>query len=60
MIVHQVEYWAMLFNHPISIIGQILLPARAIENQIYCIGVNRINFDMAGNRYNGDSAFIDS
>jgi len=50
----------MLFNHPISIIGQILLPARAIENQIYCIGVNRINFDMAGNRYNGDSAFIDS
>lgn len=33
-----------------------LLPARAIENSSYCIGVNRIGKDGKGIEYNGDSA----
>ena len=33
-----------------------LLPARAIENSCYCIGVNRIGKDGKGIEYNGDSA----
>lgn len=36
-----------------------LLIARAIENQCYCIGVNRIGSDDEGIHYMGDSAFID-
>ena len=32
-----------------------LLAARAIENQVYCIGVNRIGEDGAGLHYTGDS-----
>ena len=35
-----------------------LLVARAIENQSYCIGVNRVGTDGAGIHYNGDSAVI--
>ena len=37
-----------------------LLLARAIENQSYVIGVNRIGTDANGNSYSGDSAIIDS
>jgi len=33
-----------------------LLPARAIENSCYCVGVNRIGKDGKGIEYQGDSA----
>lgn len=36
-----------------------LLRARAIENQCYCIGVNRIGVDGSGISYCGDTAVID-
>ena len=36
-----------------------LLVARAIENQSYVIGVNRIGTDGKGNSYSGDSMIID-
>jgi omega-amidase len=36
-----------------------LLKARAIENQSYVIGVNRVGTDGNGNYYNGSSAVID-
>jgi omega-amidase len=36
-----------------------LLVARAIENQSYVIGVNRIGTDGKGNEYSGDSMIID-
>jgi omega-amidase len=36
-----------------------LLTARAIENQAYCIGVNRVGDDGAGLNYSGGSAVID-
>jgi predicted amidohydrolase len=36
-----------------------LLKARAIENQCYTIGVNRVGTDANGHRYNGDSCVID-
>ena len=36
-----------------------LLPARAIENQSYCIGVNRVGRDGNGIDYKGESALID-
>jgi predicted amidohydrolase len=38
---------------------QSLLRARAIENQAYTIGVNRIGFDGSGLWHSGDSAIID-
>lgn len=37
-----------------------LLQARAIENQAYCIGVNRVGKDGAGLEYRGDSALTDA
>jgi predicted amidohydrolase len=36
-----------------------LLTARAIENQAYCIGVNRIGTDEKGHHYTGDSSVYD-
>jgi omega-amidase len=36
-----------------------LLQARAIENQSYCIGVNRVGKDGMGLDYSGNSAIID-
>ena len=36
-----------------------LLKARAIENQSYCIGLNRVGEDGMGLNYTGDSAVID-
>ncbi|MEY4541086.1 MAG: hypothetical protein RLZZ306_2843 [Bacteroidota bacterium] len=36
-----------------------LLQARAIENQSYCIGVNRVGEDGMGLEYSGNSAVID-
>ncbi len=38
---------------------KILLKARAIENQCYVIGVNRIGIDGNGMKYSGDSQIID-
>ena len=42
-----------------SAIWSILLQARAIENQAYCIGVNRVGIDGKLIAYDGDSALID-
>ena len=36
-----------------------LLCARAIENQVYTIGVNRIGSDASGQQYQGDSQILD-
>jgi len=36
-----------------------LLPARAIENLAYCVGVNRVGADPAGIEYAGESAAYD-
>jgi len=36
-----------------------LLIARAIENQCYVVGVNRVGKDDKGNEYSGDSCLID-
>ncbi|MFK8162125.1 MAG: amidohydrolase [Lewinella sp.] len=36
-----------------------LLKARAIENQCYVAGVNRVGTDVNGHEYNGDSCVID-
>lgn len=38
---------------------QTLLKARAIENQCYTIGVNRVGTDANGHPYSGDSCVID-
>ena len=57
------EYDLMLYvaNWPASrsFIWQTLLKARAIENQSYVIGVNRIGADSFGTPYSGDSLIID-
>ncbi|MCU0448355.1 MAG: amidohydrolase [Bernardetiaceae bacterium] len=37
----------------------VLLRARAVENQAYCVGVNRTGTDGTGKAYTGDSAIID-
>ncbi len=37
-----------------------LLTARAIENQAYVLGVNRVGLDGQGNNYNGHSKLIDA
>lgn len=36
-----------------------LLQARAIENQCYVVGVNRVGNDAKGNHYSGDSMIVD-
>jgi omega-amidase len=36
-----------------------LLQARAIENQSYVVGVNRVGDDLNGNHYTGDSMIVD-
>ncbi|MBW1959119.1 MAG: amidohydrolase [Deltaproteobacteria bacterium] len=38
---------------------KLLLQARAVENQCYVIGVNRVGTDGNGHRYSGDSSIID-
>ncbi|PKN05447.1 MAG: amidohydrolase [Deltaproteobacteria bacterium HGW-Deltaproteobacteria-9] len=38
---------------------KLLLPARAVENQSYVIGVNRVGRDGNGLAYSGDSSVID-
>jgi predicted amidohydrolase len=48
-------------NWPVSRINhwRQLLMARAIENQCYVIGVNRVGQDMNGLEYNGNSIAVD-
>ncbi len=57
------EYDLMIYvaNWPASrsYIWQTLLKARAIENQSYVIGVNRVGFDGFGTSHTGDSMIID-
>ena len=38
---------------------KLLMPARAVENQSYVIGVNRVGKDGNGHTYSGDSSIID-
>ena len=42
-----------------SQVWDVLLQARAIENQSFCIGVNRVGSDGMGLNYTGNSAVID-
>ncbi|NQU32139.1 MAG: amidohydrolase [Bacteroidetes bacterium] len=49
-----VANWPAVRSYP----WKTLLRARAIENQAYIIGVNRVGTDGQGNRYSGDSAVI--
>ncbi|MDZ7899042.1 MAG: nitrilase-related carbon-nitrogen hydrolase [Arcicella sp.] len=42
-----------------SQVWDVLLQARAIENQSYCIGVNRVGDDGMGLHYSGNSSVID-
>ncbi len=42
-----------------SQVWDVLLQARALENQCYCIGVNRVGTDGMGLNYSGNSAIID-
>jgi predicted amidohydrolase len=37
-----------------------LLPARAVENQAYVVGVNRVGIDEKGITHTGDSMVIDA
>ncbi|MCX6284900.1 MAG: amidohydrolase [Bacteroidetes bacterium] len=43
-----------------SNVWKTLLTARAMENQVYCIGVNRIGEDGHGTSHSGDSMAVDS
>ena len=45
--------------HKRSAAWRSLLAARAIENQAYTVGLNRIGNDPNGNYYSGDSSIID-
>jgi len=42
-----------------SAVWKTLLAARAMENQVYCIGVNRVGEDGNGISYSGDSLVVD-
>lgn len=59
----KIEYDLLIYvaNWPAirSQIWDTLLHARAIENQSYCVGVNRVGEDGMGLKYTGNSAFID-
>ncbi len=50
-----VANWPQSRQHP----WRVLLQARAIENQAYVLGVNRVGVDGNGLEYNGDSMAID-
>ena len=47
--------WPAKRNH----VWKTLLLARAMENQVFCIGVNRVGSDANKISYSGDSAIID-
>ncbi len=48
--------WPAVRSYP----WKILLPARAIENQAFVIGVNRVGTDGFENKYNGNSMIVDA
>jgi omega-amidase len=50
-----VANWPQVRRHP----WRTLLQARAIENQAYVVGVNRVGTDGNGLLYNGDSMAVD-
>lgn len=54
------EYDVLLYvanwPEPRSLAWKTLLQARAIENQCYTVGVNRVGKDAKGNNYTGDSS----
>lgn len=50
-----VANWPAVRSYP----WKTLLLARAIENQAYVIGLNRVGIDGPGNSYSGDSMIID-
>lgn len=50
-----VANWPVVRRYP----WQTLLKARAIENQSYCIGVNRFGADGLGYEHSGDSVVLD-
>ena len=58
------EYDVIVFvaNWPAtrSNVWKTLLTARAMENQVYCIGVNRIGKDGNGTGHSGDSMAVDA
>ena len=43
-----------------SHVWKTLLTARAMENQVYCVGVNRIGVDGHGTYHSGDSMAVDA
>ncbi len=47
--------WPAVRHH----VWKCLLVARAIENQAYCVGLNRVGNDAEGNYYRGDSVIVD-
>ena len=51
-----VANWPAVRSYP----WKTLLLARAIENQSYVIGLNRVGTDGPGNKYSGDSMIIDA
>jgi predicted amidohydrolase len=57
------EYDAVIYiaNWPSkrNFVWKTLLQARAMENQAYCIGVNRVGKDGNGFEYTGDSMLVD-
>jgi len=58
------EFDVLVFvaNWPVvrSNVWKTLLPARAMENQVYCIGVNRVGEDGHGMQHSGDSMAVDA
>ena len=59
--VEQYDLLIYVANWPKRRIGawDTLLKARAIENMVYCIGVNRTGLDAFGHEYSGHSAVYD-
>ena len=59
---NQAEYDLLIYvaNWPTkrSHAWKTLLSARAIENQCYAVGVNRVGFDFHGNHHSGDSMLV--
>ncbi len=58
---HEYDFLIFVANWPNkrSLAWKTLLQARAIENQCYAIGVNRVGEDDNGINYSGDSMIID-
>lgn len=57
---YDVAIYSALWPKPRREVWRTLLRARAIENQAYVVGVNRIGAEPSGLEYVGDSAIIDA